>query len=273
MELQRRRSTPDATVALQPVEVVNSAMVQIQPAEIDGVPIAEVVISPEARLVALTDPHGLGAEKFRALATRLDHQRSGNELRSLQVTSVISGEGKTLVAGNLALTLAKEGGKRVLLVEGDLHCPSLATLLGLGGLTGIGHWWSAREEKEEIAKYVRRLRDLPVWFLAAGASVEHPSQVLQSSRFAQTFVRLASWFDWVVIDSTPMIPIIDTSLWSRLVDGSLMVVREGVTPIKALKRGLAGMDNPKFVGVVLNEASEFDHTNYSDRYYGLYRPK
>jgi len=177
------------------------------------------------------------------------------------------------VSGNLALTLAKESGKRVLLVEGDLHCPTLASLLGVGSLTGIGDWWSARGEKEEISKYVRRLKDLSVWFLAAGASVEHPSHVLQSARFAQAFVRLASWFDWVVVDSTPMVPIIDTTLWSRLVDGSLLVVREGVTPIKILKKGLAGMDKPNFVGVVLNEASEFDRTSYNDQYYGIYRTR
>src|SRR5215469_3780300 len=109
IELQRRRSTPDGAVVLQPVEVVNNAMLlpvevvnnpvlqpvevvnsaMVQPAEIDGVSVAEVAISPAARLVALTDSHGLGAEKFRALATRLDHQRSDNGLRSLQVTSVV----------------------------------------------------------------------------------------------------------------------------------------------------------------------------------------
>jgi Mrp family chromosome partitioning ATPase len=60
---------------------------------------------------------------------------------------------------------------------------------------------------------------------------------------------------------------VDANLWSRLADGTLLVVREGVTPIKALKKGLQGLDNPKVIGVVLNEASEFDRVNRYEQYY------
>jgi Mrp family chromosome partitioning ATPase len=60
---------------------------------------------------------------------------------------------------------------------------------------------------------------------------------------------------------------VDANLWSRLVDGTLLVVREGTTPVGALKRGLQSLDNPKLVGVVLNEASEFDQIGQYDRYY------
>ena len=80
--------------------------------------------SPESHLVALTDPNSLGAEKFRALVTRFDHLRKQRELRSFQVTSSVIDEGKTLVAGNVAVTLAKYSGSKTLLVEGDLHRPS-----------------------------------------------------------------------------------------------------------------------------------------------------
>src|SRR5262249_41752278 len=156
------------------------------------------------------------AEKFRALVTRLERQRKERDLRSLQVTSAISNEGKTLVAGNLAVTLAKHTGARVLLVEGDLHRPTLASLFGLRDVRGIGQWWQAREEDERISQYVYRLNEIPLYFLGAGAVSEQPSQILQSARFAETFVRLAGWFDWVVVDSTPILPLIDTNLWSRL---------------------------------------------------------
>ena len=64
-------------------------------------------------------------------------------------------------------------------------------------------------------------------------------------------------------------PAVDANLWSRLVDGTILVVREGVTPIKALQRGVKGLDNPKWLGMVLNEASEFDRVNYTDQYYGV----
>ena len=223
-------------------------------------------------MVALSDPRGLGAEKFRALVTRLENQRKERDLKSLQITSAVVNEGKTLVSGNLAVTLAKHTGLRVLLVEGDLHRPTLTSLFGLGQLEGIGQWWSDREEKERISRYVYRLDKMPLWFLGAGASSEQPSQILQSARFAETFARLATRFDWIVVDSTPMFPMVDANLWSRLVDGTLVVVREGVTPIRALKKGFESLDNPKLVGMVLNEVSDFDRTNYADQYYGLDKP-
>ncbi len=267
MELQRGNSDPVQIASLQPVELVNSAM--SAPSELEGVRTAKVNISQKARLVALSDPRGLGAEKFRALVTRLEHQRKERELRSLLIASAVGNEGKTLVAGNLAVTLAKHTASRVLIVEGDLHLPKLAPLFGLGQLQGLGEWWSAREEKERISQYIYRLNEIPIWFLGAGAVSDPPSQILQSARFAETFVRLASWFDWVVVDSAPISPLVDASLWSRLVDGMLLVVREGATPIRALKKSFESLDNPKLIGMVLNEASEFDRTNYADQYYAL----
>lgn len=270
VEMQRGKSDPIQIASLQPVDLVNSAMTQ--PAEIEDSPTAKIKIDLKTRLVALTDPCGLGAEKFRALVARLENQRNDHELKSFQVTSAMGDEGKTLVAANLGVTLAKHTNSRVLVVEGDLHRPTLGSLLGLGQLEGIGQWWAAREEKERISRYVYRLNEIPMWFLGAGACSEQPSQILQSARFAETFVRLASWFDWVVVDSTPILPIVDANLWSRMVDGTLLVVREGVTSIRALKKSYESLDNPKLVGMVLNEASEFDRTNYSDQYYALSRP-
>lgn len=267
MEMHRGKSDPTQIASLQPVELVNSAMAE--PSELEGVRTAKVNVSQRARLVALSDPRGLGAEKFRALATRLEHLRKERELRSLLIASAVGNEGKTVVAGNLAVTLAKHTASRVLVVEGDLHLPKLAGLFGLGQLEGVGEWWKAREEKERISHYVYRLNEIPIWFLGAGVVSDQPSQILQSARFAETFVRLASWFDWVVVDSAPISPLVDANLWSRLVDGMLLIVREGVTPIHALKKSYESLDNPKVVGMVLNEASEFDRTNYADQYYAL----
>jgi Mrp family chromosome partitioning ATPase len=110
---------------------------------------------------------------------------------------------------------------------------------------------------------------MPLWFLSAGTTFDHPSEILQSPRFAETFTKLSSWFDWIVVDSTPMLPTVDANLWSRLVDGSLLVVREGVASVRALKKGLESLDNPKWIGTVLNEASEFDRMNYAGQYYTL----
>jgi capsular exopolysaccharide synthesis family protein len=221
--------------------------------------------SSASRLVALTDPNSLGAEKFRVLVTRLDHVRRQRELTSLQVVGSVVNEGKTLVAANLAVTLAKYAGAKTLLIEGDLRRPALAPLFGLDELQGLTHWWFS--PNSGVADFVRRFKDIPLWFLPAGKVCDQPSQILQSTRFSEAFAQLAARFEWIVVDSTPMLPIVDVNLWSRLVNGTLLVVREGITPVKALKKGLQALDQPKLIGVVVNEASEFDQENYEGQYY------
>jgi len=267
IEGEKRKSGTVTPELNKPLELLNNILGP--PVEKGDGPRASIKLGKTSRLVALTDPKGLGAEKFRALAARLENLRQKGELKSLQITSAVINEGKSLVAANLAVTLAKHFGYKVLLLEGDLHRPTLTTLLGLNDPEGINQWWRKRSEDNEIARYIYKLDDVPLWFLSAGSACDQSSQILQSARFAETFTRLVGGFDWVVVDSTPMSPIVDANLWSRLVDGTLLVVREGVAPIKALKMGVKGLDNPKWIGMVLNEASEFDRVNYSDQYYGV----
>jgi len=235
-------------------------------AEMEEAPPVQLAASPESRLVAYTDPNSLGAEKFRALVTRFDHLRNQAQLQSFQVTSSVINEGKTLVTANVAVTLAKYSGLKTLLVEGDLHRPKLASLLGLEGLPGLSRWWS--NSARDLESFVHRVEGLPLWFLPAGNPWDQPSELLRSARFREAFTQLAGRFEWTVVDSAPMLPTIDVNLWSRLLDGTLLVVREGTAPVRALKRGLQALDHPKLIGVVINEASESDHVNYKGQYYG-----
>lgn len=236
------------------------------PLELEGAKTVPLRVSPEGHMVSLTDHQGLPAEKFRVLVTRLANLRTRQEIKSLQVTSSIVDEGKTLIAANLAITLARHSQNRVLLVEGDLHNPSLHSLMGLSHLKGVSHWW--REPGAPIGDFLYHIEDLPLWYLPAGERFEEPAEILQSARLADSLTQLSGLFDWIVVDSTPLLPMADANIWNRLTDGMLLVVREGVTPIKALKKGLAGLDGPKLVGVVLNAASEFDRINYYDKRYG-----
>jgi capsular exopolysaccharide synthesis family protein len=241
----------------------------ITPTELDRVTPVKVKVTASSRLVALSEPQGLGAEKFRALATRLENLRRQKEIKSLQITSGVPNEGKTLVAANLAVTFATRSHSKVLLLEGDWHRPSLSDLLGLNDLRGISHWWS--EQATDITHFLYQLNDMPLWYITAGNVHEQPSHILQSARFEKAFHRLTGGFDWIVVDSTPMLPTADANLWSRLVDGTLLVVREGVASIKALQKGLESLDNLKLIGTVLNEASESDRTGYGYQYYGAKR--
>ena len=236
------------------------------PSKLDAARRVHLKVPPESRLVALTEPDSLGAEKFRALVTRLEHQHRHCDLKSFQVTSSVISEGKTLVSGNVAVTLARHLSAQTLLVEGDLHRPTLATILGLDKMRGLNHWWSGRNQ--DLSQFIYKVDDLPLWFLPAGKPCERPSDVLRSARFGKAFQELASEFEWTVVDSTPMVPIVDVNLWSRLVDGTLLVVREGVTAVKALKQGLLALDHPNLIGMVLNDATATGNSKYDGQYYG-----
>jgi capsular exopolysaccharide synthesis family protein len=266
-QMEKERGRPGASPFSQPAEPLDNSAEG--PTELDGVRSVKVMVTPSSRLVALSEPRSLGAEKFRALVTRLENLRSQKEMKSLQITSSVINEGKTLVAANLAVTFAKYSRSKVLLLEGDLHRPSLARLLGLNDLRGLSHWWS--EQASDIASFLCQLDDMPLWFLSAGTPIEQPSHILQSTRFGEAFNRLAGRLDWIVVDSTPMLPAADANLWSRLVDGTLLVVREGVASVEALQKGLESLDNLKLLGTVLNEASASDHAGYPGQYYGVER--
>ncbi|HXY13195.1 MAG TPA: CpsD/CapB family tyrosine-protein kinase [Terriglobales bacterium] len=147
-----------------------------------------------------------------------------------------------------------------------MHRPTLGATFGLKDLPGLSDWWSRRSQ--DLGHFLVRLTDKPLWFLPAGKPCDRPSEILRSVPFSEAFADVAGRVDWVIVDSTPMLPIIDANLWSRLVDGTLLVIREGMTPLKALKSGLQALDNPKLIGVVVNEASEFDQANYHGQYYG-----
>ncbi len=264
VELQKRQVGDIAVESAGPAEVLKSAIGE-KPF-VEGTHSVKVSPSPSSRLVALSDPKSLGAEKFRALVTRLEHLRNQRELKSVQITSSLINEGKSLVAANLAVTLARYTKSRVLLIEGDLHRPGLTSMFGLSRTQGLGDWWSS--SGEEITHFLYQLNDMPLWFLSAGKRCDQPFHLLQSERFAGALTSLAAQYDWIVADSAPMLPTVDANLWSRLVDGTILVVREGIASVQALKKGLESLDNPKLLGVVLNEASEFDQTDYANSFYG-----
>lgn len=262
-EVENKQSGATTEVVRPMVDFAPAGMGAV---ELGGTQTVQLRVSPASHLVALTDLQGLPAEKFRVLVTRLQNLRGQQEMKSLQVTSSTVDEGKTLIAANLAVTLARHSQNRVLLIEGDLHNPSVHSLLGLSQLKGICHWW--KEPASALSDFIYHIDGLSLWYLPAGERFDEPGEILQSPRLAESLTQLSGLFDWIVVDSTPLSPMADANIWNRLVDGMLLVVREDVTPVKALKKGLGTVDGPKLIGVVLNGASEFDRVNYYDKRYG-----
>jgi capsular exopolysaccharide synthesis family protein len=205
-------------------------------------------------LVTLTDEHGEGAEKFRILATRLWNIRRESRLQALQVTSSTPGEGKTLVSSNLAVALAKRADQTVLLIEGDLRKPAVCPMFGLSAHErGLGDWWG--ETDPDIMPFLQRVADTTLCLLPAG-EVHDPAAMLQSSRMASLIQQLAGWFDWIVIDTPSILPATYANLWTSLVDGTLLVIREGGVRQRALRSAVNSMQDHNLVGLVLNDAPD-----------------
>jgi len=218
------------------------------------------VVVPQSRIEAFTHPNDFAAEQFRVLGTRLQHLAEMRALKTLLVTSASFREGKSLVSLNLAVTLAQRAGKKVLLVEGDLRKPALCNMLGLPPLRGLSDW---AQSEEPLTNFLCRVNDLDLWLLPAGESCDHPLAAIQSQRLRELPTHAAKHFDWIVIDSSPLL-VADASILSRLADGTLVVVRQENTQKKSLQKSLASLE--RVLGFVLNDATSIDPRAY-DQYY------
>jgi capsular exopolysaccharide synthesis family protein len=222
-----------------------------------------ISLPPDSKLICLTAQESFGAEKFRFLGVRLRQLQQTRTLKKLLITSTIPEEGKSTVAANLATILARRQQPKILLLEGDLRRPSLATQFGLGKIPGLSEWLQG--ESRPI-QHIYRLEGPNLWLLPAGRPPENPLELMQSGRLSELLKQLSTWFDWIIIDSPPILPLADTSVWARLADGILLVTREGTTKKRMLQQGLQALEQTKLLGAVVNSSANTDHTNYYQRY-------
>jgi len=253
---------PSAQSVAQAPVVPAEAPSQESVAELPAFPSLEVSVTPASRLVYFTEPDSLAAEKFRFLGVRLRQLQQTRQLKKVLVTSTIPEEGKSLVSANLAGVLARRK-QRVLLIEGDMRRPTLAAQFGLGRLAGLAEWL---QSGQPTPSNIYRLGGPGLWFLPAGNPPANPLELMQSGRLSQLMKQLSTLFDWIVVDSPPLLPLADTTVWARLTDGTLLVAREGKSQKKQLQRGLEALKTSDLLGVVLNGCTHTDHENYYQRY-------
>jgi capsular exopolysaccharide synthesis family protein len=249
--------------------VVNEAPA-ILPEELENFPTITLDLPANSRLFCVTQRESLGAEKFRFLGVRLRQIQQTRGLKKLMITSTIPEEGKSTISANLATTLARKPQHRVLLIDGDMRRPSLSRIFGLKRLEGLSEWL---QSSESIPGNIYRLDGTGFWFMPAGVPPENPLDLMQSPRFASLMEQLSGWFDWIVIDTPPVLPLADTSVWTKSADGVLLVAREGTTRKRQLERGLEALDKTKLLGVVLNNSQSNDHTDYYQHYGPAAKPR
>jgi capsular exopolysaccharide synthesis family protein len=216
-----------------------------------------------SHLVALTQKESLAAEKFRYLGVKLRQLQQGRNLKKILIGSTLPEEGKSMVSANLAATLARRQQQKVLLIEGDLRRPVLAQRLGHIGLEGLAEWLI---EGQSPLPNIYQLEDAGFCLIPAGSPPENPLELMQPDRLQGLLSRLSVLFDWIIIDAPPLLPLADATVWSKLSDGVLLVVREGKSEKRYLQRGLSAVDPKSLIGVVINSCSNTDHKDYYSRY-------
>jgi protein-tyrosine kinase len=205
-------------------------------------------------------------EQYRKLAAALHQAQRANGYKVMMVASAVAGEGKSLTATNLALTLAESYRRNVLLIDGDLRRPSLHTVFQVDGAPGLSDGLISREETSlPLHRLGQRLTLLP-----AGRPTSDPIGALTSDRMRRLVEEAREVFDWVIIDTPPVGLLTDAALLSSMADGVVLVVKAESTPYEMASRAVDALGRDRLMGVVLNRATEHAHRGNYDyyKYYG-----
>ena len=219
-------------------------------------------------VISLIAPSSPAAEAYRTLRTSLRFMSVDRPLGVLEVTSPSAGEGKTTTTANLAVALARAGG-RVVIVSCDLRRPRLHEFFGLSNELGFTSVLLGEAPLSAALQQVTAL-DYKLWLLASGPLPPNPSELLSSPRAAEVLNGLRAYADTIIIDCPPMLPVTDAVALSDKVDATLLVVSAGTSTGKQVSRCVEMLRQvgAPLVGTILNNAPSEAAYGYAYAYYG-----
>ena len=222
----------------------------------------------EALLVSPANPREAPAEEFRTLRTRLNHMQTMQPLHTLVVTSASPAEGKSFTAMNLALTQSQLADKRVLLADFDFRRPTVDKNFQISPTPGLTDYLLGKAPLEQV---LRRIEGTNLYLMPAGDSVPNPLELLNLKECKALIQGLRNHFDWVILDSPPLLFAADGNLLATMCDGTILVVRIGTTTFDSVTRALQSLCENNVLGVVVNGARRGElyskYTYYHDYYY------
>jgi protein-tyrosine kinase len=226
--------------------------------------------NPDAKFLVFSGSKDFptGAEQFRTLRSRLYRIRETKALNTLLITSSTPAEGKTFVSANLAQALVRQHGCRVLLIDADLRAPRLHQVLGVPPAPGLAEYLQGGRSELEI---IQKGQDDELYFIQAGSHVTHPAELISNGGLKQLLARVSGLFDWILLDTPPVLPVSDAVVSAALCDGVLFVVRAGSTPAAVSQKACQQLQDASIVGVVLNSSDDSlgSGTYYQYASYGL----
>ncbi len=227
------------------------------------------------RLPALLE-RGPAVEQFRSLRSRIYELRDKRPLKTILITSGLPQEGKSFVSTNLSVSLARNKNARVLLIDGDMRRYTVHQVLGCDPDPGLADYLSSRASLSQViqrcdptlSKGVTNGTGVslpPLSVISGGNGGDKAADLSNNNRFEELIHTVSPLFDWIIVDSSPVLPVSDAVNLSRFCDGVLLVARSGVTEYENAQRTLAELKNAHLLGFVLNGAAAPTHRG---EYYG-----
>jgi len=202
-------------------------------------------------------------EQLKIVRTRLRELMRVRTMRTLMVTSAVQGEGKTMVAANLAFSMSQLEGLKVLLVDADLRKAHLASFLNMNPQLGLSTYLMNGKGLADVRLQINEnLAVVPTLTLQEGAT-----ELLNCRRMRDFLHEAMRHYDLIVVDAPPVVPIADAQVLTSMVDGALLVVRAGTCPFD-LACSAVELLQPKIVGVILNGVARLPNSGYYYSYYG-----
>jgi protein-tyrosine kinase len=187
-------------------------------------------------------------EQYGRVAAVLHQAQRQQKTKIVMIASAVPGEGKTLTAANVALTMAESYGRRVLLIDADLRKPTLHQLFQVPGAKGLLDGLEAGDAQAmALIQVTPRLSVLP-----AGSATTDPMRLLVSERMRQVLNEAAQAFDWVIVDTPPIALVPDAHVLADMVHAAILVIRAGSTPHDLISDAVNTLGRPRVLGAVLN---------------------
>jgi len=224
------------------------------------------------RLLVLQESDSFISEQYRILYTKINDLSKGSAHKIFAITSALQNEGKTVTALNLAVVMAKDFGKRTLVLEGDFRRPSIPLYLNVDLEEGLVDVLSSKSDLQStmvpVANTLVPFADDHLAVLPAVRRTQSSTSLLSSPRMRDLFDVLREQYDFILIDSPPILPLSDMNIFEEVVDGIVMIVRAESTTRDTVAKALDTLGTDKVLGIVLNDVRQapFSYYRYSYKY-------
>jgi len=220
-------------------------------------------------LVSSLEPGSLVAEQFRKLRVNLGNLKFPDPPKIIMVTSAKESEGKTLVAANLAVTIAQDLNAHALLLEADIRNPMLSRWFNCPPSVGLSDYLS---NGIEAASMIQRTPIEKLSLIPGGDLKENPVELIGSMKMQSLMRELKERYSdrYVIIDSSPILATSEPNVMQNWVDAVLLVIKSGTTPREEIVQALGHLKKEKIIGIVLNQL-HFDMPAMHSKYFGSVR--